>query len=79
MRSRSRLTNTPGLTYEKAHLVILHQKSDYARLIVEAAHVEHQHPVGIQAMNAAIRNEFAINGMERFVVKSSLDARNVEN
>jgi hypothetical protein len=63
MRSRSRLTNIPGLTYEKAHPVILHRKSDYARLIVEAAHVERQHPVGIQAMNAAIRNEFAINGM----------------
>jgi hypothetical protein len=55
MRSQSRLTNIPGLTYEKAHLVILHCKSDYARLVVEAAHVEHQHPVGIQAMNAAIR------------------------
>jgi hypothetical protein len=63
LRSRSRLTNIPGLTYEKAHPIILHRKSDYARLIVEAAHVEHQHPVGIQAMNAAIRNEFAINGM----------------
>jgi hypothetical protein len=63
MRSRSRLTNIPGLTYEKAHPVILHRKSDYARLIIKAAHVEHEHPVGIQAMNAAIRNEFAINGM----------------
>jgi predicted nuclease with RNAse H fold len=63
IRSRSRLTNIPGLTYEKAHPIILHRKSDYARLIVESAHVEHQHPVGIQAMNAAIRNKFAINGM----------------
>jgi hypothetical protein len=63
MRSRSRLTNIPGLTYEKAHPVILHRKLDYARLVVQAAHVEHQHPVGIQAMNAAIRNEFAINGI----------------
>ncbi len=63
MRSPSRLTNIPGLTYEKAHPVVLHHKSDYARLVVEAAHVEHQHPIGVQAMNAAIRNEFAINGM----------------
>ena len=63
LRSRSRLTNIPGLTYEKAHPVILHRKSDYARLVVESAHVEHEHPVGIQAMKAAIRNEFAINGM----------------
>jgi hypothetical protein len=63
MQSRSWLTNIPGLTNEKAHPVILHRKSDYARLVVEAAHVEHQHSVGIQAMNAEIRNEFAINGM----------------
>jgi hypothetical protein len=48
IKSRSRLTNIPGLTYEKAHPVILHRRSDYARLIVEAAHVEHEHPVGIQ-------------------------------
>ncbi len=39
MRSRCQLANIPGLTYEKAHPVILHRKSDYARLVVEAAHV----------------------------------------
>jgi hypothetical protein len=31
--------------------------------MVEAAHVDHKHPVGIHAMNAAIRNKFAIIGM----------------
>ena len=63
MRSQSRLTNIPSLTYEKAHPVILHRKWDYPGLVVQAAHVKHQHPIGIQAMNAAIPNEFAINGM----------------
>jgi hypothetical protein len=63
MQSQSRLTNIPGLTYKKAHPVILHGKWDYARLVVQAAHVEHQHPIGVQAMNAAIPNQFAINSM----------------
>jgi hypothetical protein len=75
MRSRSRLTNIPGLTYKKAHPVVLHRKSDYARLVVDAAHVEHQHPIGVQAMNAAIHNEFAINSMGTLC----LDAQNVKN
>jgi hypothetical protein len=63
IRSRSRLTNIPGLSYEKAHPIVLHRKSDYTRLLVEAAHVEHEHPVGIQAMKASIQNEFAIVGL----------------
>jgi hypothetical protein len=63
MQSQSWLTNIPGLTYKKAHPVIHHRKLDYARLVVKAAYIKHQHPVGIQAMNAAIRNEFAINDM----------------
>ena len=63
IRSGSRLMNIPGLSYEKKHPVILHRKSDYARLVVEAAHVNYEHPVGIQAMNAAIRNEYAISGI----------------
>jgi hypothetical protein len=63
IRSHSRLTDIPGLSYEKAFPIILHRKADYTRLVVEAAHVDHEHPVGIHAMNAAIRNEFAIIGM----------------
>jgi hypothetical protein len=54
IRSRSRLTDIPGLSYEKVHAIILHRKADYTRLLVEAAHVEQEHPVGIQAMKAAI-------------------------
>jgi hypothetical protein len=63
IRSHSRLTDIPGLSYEKAFPIILHRKADYTRLMVEAAHVDHKHPVGIHAMNAAIRNKFAIIGM----------------
>jgi len=63
LRSRSRLTNILGLSYAQKHPIILHRRSDYARLVVEAAHVEHEHPVGIQAMKAAARNEYAIVGM----------------
>ena len=63
LRSRSRLTSVPGLSFAIAHPIILHRKSDYARLVVEAAHVEHEHPVGVQAMKAAIRNTYAIIGM----------------
>ena len=63
LRSRSRLTNIPGLSFAVAHPIILHRRADYTRLVVEAAHVEQEHPVGIQAMKAAIRNIYAIIGM----------------
>ena len=57
------MTNIPGLSFAIAHPIILHRRADYTRLVVEAAHVEQEHPVGIQAMKASIRNIYAIIGM----------------
>ena len=62
IRSNSRLSHI-GQSFESSYPVVLHRRSDFARLVAEKAHFELEHPVSFSAMKAAIRHEYAIIGL----------------
>ena len=62
VRSNSRLSQI-GQSYESSHPIVMHRRSDIARLVAERAHFQLEHPVSFATMKAAIRHEFAIVGL----------------
>ena len=63
IRSKSRLENHPSLEFDQKFPIILHRRSEMARLITEEAHVNYMHPVSITMMKAKIREKYAILGL----------------
>jgi len=64
IRSRSRLAKFESIYgFDKIYPIILHRKSEIARLIVEQAHIEDGHVVGLQAMKSKIQSRFEIHGL----------------
>ena len=62
VRSNSRLSQS-NQPYESSHPIILHRRSDFARLIAEKAHFGLEHPISFAAMKAEIRRFYAILGL----------------
>ena len=67
MRSSSRLRVQKGANFEFVCPIILHRKSEIARLIVEDAHVNFAHPVSTSMMKAKLRNKFIILGLGKLI------------
>ena len=64
VRSNSRISKFSHIYgYEKTHPIILHRKSDIARLIVEEAHFTEAHAIGIDSMKAKVNEKFTILGL----------------
>ena len=64
VRSNSRLSKFKDIYgFEKTHPIILHRKSDVARLLVEEAHLEQEHTIGITAMKAKVCEKYTILGL----------------
>jgi len=64
LRSRSRLEKGKEIyDYDKIYPVILDRHSDFTRLIVEDAHVNHEHPIGHNALKAFLSAEYIILGL----------------
>ena len=64
VRSNSRISKFVEIYgFEKTHPVILHRKSEIARLIVEEAHSSEEHVIGISAMKARVSEKFTILGL----------------
>lgn len=63
LRSRSRLEKGNIYSYDKTYPIILDRRSDLTRLIVEDAHHNFQHPVGSNAMKAALSARLIIIGL----------------
>jgi len=63
LRSRSRLEKGKIYGYDKTYPIILNRHSEVARLLAEEAHFRHEHPVGRNAMKAALSSEYIILGL----------------
>ena len=63
LRSRSRLEKGKFYGYEKTYPVILDRHSDFTRLLAEEAHFSHEHPIGRNAMKAALSSGYTIVGL----------------
>jgi len=63
LRSRSRLEKSDIYGYDKTYPIILDRRSDLARLLVEEAHVEFEHPVGRNALKAELSSKYIILGL----------------
>lgn len=63
LRSHSRLAKADIYGFEKTYPVILDRRSELARLLVEAEHFRTEHPVGHNAMKAAIGSKYIILGL----------------
>ena len=67
MRSSSRLREQRGASYEFVNPIILHRKSEIARLVVEDAHASFAHPVSNSMMKAKLRNSYIILGLGKLI------------
>ena len=64
IRSGSRLAQFASIYgYDKIYPIILHRKSELARLLVEEAHADDAHVVGLQAMKSRIHEKYEIHGL----------------
>jgi len=63
LRSHSRLAKSEIYGFEKTYPVILDRRSELARLLVETEHFRTEHPVGHNAMKAAIGSKYIILGL----------------
>ena len=63
LRSRSRIEKGQIYGYDKTYPIILDRKSDFARLLVEEAHFEFEHPVGHNALKAELGSKYIILGL----------------
>ena len=64
VRSNSRISKFVQIYgFEKTHPIILHRKSEIARLIVEDAHFSDGHVIGMAAMKAQVCEKYVILGL----------------
>ena len=63
IRSRGRLERSDFYGYETTFPIILDRTSGIARLLVEKAHYEVGHPVGLNALKARIQSHYVVVGL----------------
>jgi len=63
LRCQSRIEKADVYGYNTIYPIILDRQSDLARLIAEDKHFELAHPIGINAVKAAIQSEYIILGL----------------
>ena len=64
VRSNSRISKHVEIYgFDKTHPIILHRKSEIARLIVEESHSVDEHTIGISAMKAKVNEKFVTLGL----------------
>ena len=63
IRSSSRISKFEFYSYSKRFPIILSRKADFTKLLVAHFHLHHEHPVGNNALKAAIISSYAIIGL----------------
>jgi len=70
MRSKSRLSKLDQVPHNARFPIILHRRSELARLLVDCLHQKIQHPIGQNALKAKVHENYAIVGLGTLIKQS---------
>jgi len=70
MRSKSRLSKFDQIPHNARFPVILHRRSELARLLVDSFHQKIEHPIGQNALKAKVHERYAIVGLGTLIKQS---------